>query len=91
MTCPQSSVKLERDIEDNIVEMDVSNSNTPRSKLFSSQRKKLSNSFLMEYEQDDFSSNNHIEDGGYYSNTCILMEEMDNAIGESCPASFNLF
>lgn len=40
--------------EDSVTEMDVSNSNTPRSRIFFSQRKKLSESFMREdFERED--------------------------------------
>lgn len=66
------------DRKGNFIEIDVTNSNTPRSKLFSSQRKKLSDSFLMEFEDDNKENNDYNqmivmtnEDIGYFSTTTM--------------------
>lgn len=62
-------------------EAEISNSDTPRSKIFSSQRKKLSDSFLMECEdeKENYPSENQlsseVEDIGYFSNTGTFSED----------------
>ncbi|KAK4876342.1 hypothetical protein RN001_012764 [Aquatica leii] len=75
--------------EDSESEMDVSNSNTPKSKIFMSQRKKLSDTFLRRLEPDEDKENvfnilslerrnfnsNDTTDVGYHTGTGLHFSE----------------
>lgn len=62
-------------------EMDTSNSNTPKSKIFTSQRKKLSDSFLREDEFNDKENDISIEEydveEAVYTNKGVRQETID--------------
>lgn len=74
-------------------EMDVSNSNTPKSRIFVSQRKKLSDSFLKEDEEEmkenfveyrtdksgGSATQNDITDAGYHTNSGLTISEEWNS------------
>lgn len=68
----------------NCSDMDVSNMHTPRSRIFVSQRKKLSDSFHQCDDDDDMMGVRRIEDvtdAGYQTGVGTMCEESYSAIG----------
>lgn len=79
LTSPSSSPDMDK--------MDISNSNTPHSKMFPSQRKRLSNSFKIEEDNKENESpvqcyrqtrklfKNDVTDAGYHTESGIFSNE----------------